>query len=39
MNWVELAIGFAAGCGYNTTITFILAWLDRREGRRRRSAG
>lgn len=30
MNWTELAIGFAAGCAYSSTVTFILAWADRR---------
>ncbi|WP_255414605.1 hypothetical protein [Achromobacter sp. AONIH1] len=39
MNWIELAIGFAAGCGYSTAVTFVLAYLDRRDELRCQVAG
>lgn len=39
MNWMEIAIGFAAGRGYSTTVTFVLAYLDRRDELRRQGAG
>lgn len=39
MNWMELAIGFAAGCAYCQTVALIMDWLDRREERRQQGAG
>ncbi|WP_271003298.1 hypothetical protein [Listeria seeligeri] len=39
MNWMELAIGFAAGCAYSQTVAALVAWLDRREARRQQGAG
>lgn len=39
MNWIELAVGFAAGCGYSAAVTFVLAYLDRRDELRRQGAG
>ncbi|WP_277404563.1 hypothetical protein [Achromobacter xylosoxidans] len=39
MNWMEFGIGFAAGCGYSTAVTFVLAYLDRRDEFRRKGAG
>ena len=31
MNWLHFAIGFGVGCAYCSAVTFIKAYLDRRD--------
>lgn len=38
MTWTYLAIGFAAGCAWYTTVDQVFNWLDRR-AQRRQDAG
>lgn len=39
MTWTYLALGYAAGCGYSTAVTFVLAYLDRRDELRCKGTG